>query len=700
MTNSSTWLEDNLRYLTAALTWLRLRLELCAEEQNDAAAIKKDVAKDARGRASKPLAGSLEERVAEALVEMEKLADKMASPPALILLAESLGLSKFEQEILLLCAAMEFDSSIPHLCARIVSKRGGPAASNAPTFAVALTAFEKPAWDALSPDAPLRYWRLLEIDQPGSQPLTASPLRADERIVGFLKGLNRPDDRLALYLSLVEEATAEAPMPASQQIVCDAIVNRWKLSSDAGALPLIQLLGPEFASKQVVAAKVAKMMGTQLYRITAEALPAQAAELELLSRLWQRESRLMPTVLLLQAQTLDPSPSDLHAAYARRFLARLPGRTLLATREGWSDIVHETFFFDVAKPTREEQRAAWLAALGAKQEATAGLLAAQFNLTGMEIQRISQEIPEKLKGEALSNALWESCLMHSRPLLDRLAHRIDCRASWDEIVLPEPERQLLQQIRNQVTERNTVYEDWGFSARMSRGRGISVLFAGESGTGKTMAAEVIANALHLNLYRIDLSAVVSKYIGETEKNLRQLFDAAENGGAILFFDEADALFGKRSEVKDSHDRYANIEINYLLQRMEAYSGLAILATNMRSSLDVAFTRRLRFIVNFPFPSVADRKRMWQKAFPAKTPLQDLDYDRLAKFNLTGGSISNAAINSAFLAAQANGRVTMAFALAAIRQELIKLDRPLNEADFVWAEETSANDSRSKRKEIA
>jgi SpoVK/Ycf46/Vps4 family AAA+-type ATPase len=218
---------------------------------------------------------------------------------------------------------------------------------------------------------------------------------------------------------------------------------------------------------------------------------------------------------------------------------------------------------------------------------------------------------------------------------------------------------------------------------MNRGLGITALFAGESGTGKTMGAEVIAADLRLNLYRIDLSAVVSKYIGETEKNLCRLFDAAEDGGAILFFDEADALFGKRSEVKDSHDRYANIEVNYLLQRMEAYSGLAILATNMRGALDVAFTRRLRFIVTFPFPSVADLRRMWQKAFPPQTPVEPLDYGRLARLNLTGGGITNAAVNAAFLAAESGTRVTMSSALAAARQELIKLDRPINEADFQW-----------------
>jgi SpoVK/Ycf46/Vps4 family AAA+-type ATPase len=200
-----------------------------------------------------------------------------------------------------------------------------------------------------------------------------------------------------------------------------------------------------------------------------------------------------------------------------------------------------------------------------------------------------------------------------------------------------------------------------------------------------MAAEVIANALRLNLYRIDLSAVVSKYIGETEKNLQRLFDSAENGGAILFFDEADALFGKRSEVKDSHDRFANIEINYLLQRMEAYRGLAILATNMKSALDPAFIRRLRFIVSFPFPGASERKAIWQRVFPANVPQTTLDYERLARLNIAGGNIHNIALGAAFLAAKAGSPVNMPLVLEAARAEFRKLERPINEADFLWRE---------------
>lgn len=701
-TQAATWQEENSLYLSAAIAWLRLHLAWCAERGRTAGTDSKPATASRRKKetATRPAtetkaAESLEERVAEAQLEMDTVAGRMTSYPALVFLAQALGLSKFETEIVLLCAAVEFDSSIPELCAQISGKAAaGSSGSEMPTFALALTVFDDPAWDALSPDGPLRYWRLLEIDQPGFQSLTSSPLRVDERMVGFLKGLNRLDDRLVPFLTPIPSPTGlGVALPPSQQVPADAIAAQWERGGEGGftpslpSIPLVQLLGPDYASKQNIAASVAAALGHRLFRMAADALPTQVAEIETLSRLWQRESRLIPVALLVDAQTPDSPLSEAQAAVIRRFLSRTVGLIFLCTRDGWSVGGRDSCSFEVASPTRDEQRAAWMAALGTGQGATAGSLAAQFNLTLTDIQRIAEEVSAYQKGgQSQPDRLWDQCLAKVRPVLDKLARRIQTRVTWQDIVLPEEQEMLLHQIGAQVRERATVYEDWGFSTRMSRGLGISALFTGESGTGKTMAAEVIAHELRLNLYRIDLSAVVSKYIGETEKNLALLFDAAENGGAILFFDEADALFGKRSEVKDSHDRYANIEINYLLQRMESYSGLAILATNMRSALDVAFTRRLRFIVNFPFPGVADRKRLWMKAYPAKTPLQQLDYDRLARFNLTGGSISNVAINSAFLAAHAEGRVNMTCALAAIRQEFIKLDRPINRADFVWHEE--------------
>jgi ATP-dependent 26S proteasome regulatory subunit len=292
------------------------------------------------------------------------------------------------------------------------------------------------------------------------------------------------------------------------------------------------------------------------------------------------------------------------------------GICFLGTQTPWSHLEYANYSVEIEKPTLAEQQDAWARMLEEEEASISTRLAGQFDLSLTAIQQIAQSaLDEEVVAQSpLQDRLWDACRVSVHPQLDTLAQRLRPRATWDDIVLPEEEFRLLQQIVDQK-----VYEQWGFARKMHRGLGISALFVGASGTGKTMAAEVLANALRLNLYRIDLSAVVSKYIGETEKNLRRLFDAAESGGTMLFFDEADALFGKRSEVKESHDRFANIEINYLLQRMESYKGLAILATNMKSALDHAFMRRLRFIINFPFPGVTERKQMWQKVFPQDTP---------------------------------------------------------------------------------
>jgi SpoVK/Ycf46/Vps4 family AAA+-type ATPase len=311
-------------------------------------------------------------------------------------------------------------------------------------------------------------------------------------------------------------------------------------------------------------------------------------------------------------------------------------------------------------------------------------LAGQFVLDVPAIRSIARRAAALGGPAGLADRLWRGCLAHTRPRLDALAQRLTSAVSWDDIVLPAEELTALHEIADQVAHRHTVYYRWGFADRISRGLGISALFSGPSGTGTSMAAEVIANNLRLDLHRIDLSTVVDKYIGETEKNLRRLFDAAESGGAILFFDEADALFGKRSEVKDSHDRYANIEVNYLLQRMESFTGLAVLATNMRSALDPAFLRRLRFVVNFQFPSMSLRREIWARVLPPATPRDPrLDLDRLARLPATGGMIRNIAMNAAFAAAAAGTDVTMPLLLAAARSEFRKADLPIQDRDFNW-----------------
>ncbi|MGD8626814.1 MAG: ATP-binding protein, partial [Anaerolineae bacterium] len=674
MSELEQWAQNNETYLAAALAWLRQRLARLA----DAAETVEDRGSLVGGLfARKPAAGDEGEgRGAEIEAAAEAMAEARAAdpPPALALLSGRLGLSRFEEEVLLLCAGMELDTRLAGLCARAQDDPERPY----PTFALAMALFDEPAWEALSPERPLRHWQLIEINQPGAQPLTTSALRADERIVNYLKGLNYLDDRLAPLLSPLEASLEIGALPASQQEAVDLAARHLAQAAAIGQPPVIQLVGVDSLSKQLVAGRAAARLGLHLYRLPAELLPAQAAELETLARLWQRESTLLPLALYLDAQAAD-APAEAEAAKGpaapplHRFLARNQGVCLVATREVRPGLGTATIAVEVDRPTPGEQQAAWAVSLNGAGEALAASpaqLAGQFNLNLTTIQQIAQaaSLGPALETEAdgaegpapaaIHDRLWEACLLRTRPRLDTLAQRLEPKATWDDIVLPQAEMEALRQIADQVACRSLVYDAWGFRQRMNRGLGISALFAGESGTGKTMAAEVMANDLRLNLYRIDLSTVVSKYIGETEKNLRKLFDAAEDGGAILFFDEADALFGKRSEVRDSHDRYANIEVSYLLQRMEAYRGLAILATNLKSALDHAFLRRLRFIVNFPFPGAEERRAIWQRAFPPETPLGKLDFDRLARLSLTGGSIHNIALNAAFLAARAGTPVTM------------------------------------------
>ncbi len=694
--DGQTWLDGNARYLAASFAWLRLKLQaLAAPAQpryHNESAPAGEALPGAESSAwlSLPADEAAASKLAQSAAERAKAA-AIHPPPALLGLGKRLGLTTFEQEVLLLCAGVELDASLARLCALAQGGSGQPF----PTFALARLLFDDPAWECLAPDRPLRGWRLVELLPGAALPVASTPLRADERIIQHLRGLNTLDDRLAAYLSPLPESAAlpgtpGAPgtpgVPPSHRRLAEAIVQRWQSADPDLPLPIVQLSGADALSKQSVAAQAAQGPGLQVHYLSSSLLPAQPAELETLALLWQRESSLHPLALYLDAQDEDPAASE-RAALLSRFLLRADGVIFLAVRESWQHLGRSSFTLEVSKPTPAEQRALWESLIGSQLAASplaVSQLAAQFNLNTPTIRQVVQAAAAPgLSGALLERRLWEACRAAARPHLDALAQRIELKAGWDDLILPPEQAGLLRQLAGQVSQRQTVYEDWGFAEKMNRGLGISALFTGETGTGKTMAAEVIANELQLNLYRIDLSAVVNKYIGETEKNLRRLFDAADDGGAILFFDEADAIFGKRSEVKDSHDRYANIEINYLLQRLESYRGLAILATNQREALDTAFIRRLRFIIHFPVPEAAERRLIWQRAFPPRTPLQPLDYDHLARFNLTGGNIHSIALNAAFLAARAGAPVSMPLVLSAIRSEYLKLEKVVYESDPIW-----------------
>jgi hypothetical protein len=594
-------------------------------------------------------------------------------PSALDAVCAQLGLSGFERQIIVLCVAPELDGRF----GEVLGAAQGDTARAYPTFGLALAAFPDAHWSALSPWAPLRRWRLIE---PGPGLLTAAPLHVDEWLLHMLTGAGGLDQRLA---AVVRPLEAAGPAPASAEAAVQALTAAW-LRPGPG-VP-VALRGPARQPKRAVFAAACARLGWQPFVLDAADLPASAAERDELMRLWERGALLSQAALLVECYDVDEAGSR---GVLERFVDRLAMPAAVAVADGARAGTRPCLTVDAAKPTQAEQRGLWRAALGGDDgfrslNGTLDRVVAQFDLDAEAIAAAAGRAlgnPEAGPAVDAGRRVWDACRRSARGGLDTLAQRLESAATFDDLVLPDAQRELLGDILGHVRYRSRVYEEWQMSGPSRRGLGISALFAGPTGTGKTLAAEVLAGALALDLYRIDLSQVISKYIGETEKNLRRIFEAAGDSGAVLLFDEADALFGRRSEVRDSHDRYANVEISYLLQAMESYRGLAVLTTNMRSALDPAFLRRLRFVVTFPFPGPAERARIWQRAFPPATPTEGLDVARLAQLSVAGGNIRTIALHAAFAAAQAGGPVGMPEVLRAAVAEYAKLERPLSDAEI-------------------
>jgi ATPase family protein associated with various cellular activities (AAA)/winged helix domain-containing protein len=591
----------------------------------------------------------------------------MPAPAAIDQLSRSFGLSPFERDVLLLCAGVEMDAALAAQCDGANADPRAPG----PSFGLALAALDGAHWSALAPVGPLRRWRLVEVNE--SNGLSRGRLRIDERILHYLAGMNYLDTRLR---SLLRPALLPSVMAEAHWAVRDE-VKRGIEQATAGHAPLVWLTGDDELGQADVAADAAASLGLGLHKLNARDVPTGHAEIEALATLWEREALLLGSTLLVSCGD-EPPPQA-----AVRFVETLRGLFFVSASQP-QRLERPVLRFIVDKPDAADQKRLWQRALGEGAERVDEALdgiAGQFKLSARTIQAEGAQLASKLADSARPETeLWSACRTLGRSKLDELAQRIESTAGWDDLILPDAQKTTLRQLGAHVRHRLKVYVEWGFSDRGARGSGISALFTGESGTGKTLAAEVLAHELQLDLYRIDLSAVVSKYIGETEKNLRRVFDAAEDSGAILLFDEADALFGKRSEVKDSHDRYANIEVSYLLQRMESYRGLAILTTNLKAALDAAFQRRLRFVVQFPFPDQGLREAIWRRAFPARAPLEGIDNGKLARLNVTGGSIRNIAINAAFRAAELQDSVSMTHLLYAAHHEASKRERPLSDAE--------------------
>ena len=428
MNNGADWQKGNAQYLSAAMVWLRACLEEFAGQQTENQSVLALPALPVReGRKSTwrhflggtaelpaktpnlllPGAGTRgDQRVARAAAAMQAAANEMDPPPALLILSQRLGLSQFEQQVLILCLGMELDTGIAGLCARCQKDPGRPY----PTFALAFSLFEGASWEALSPERPLRYWRLIEITQPGGQPLTTSALRADERIVNYNKGLNYLDDRLLPLLTPIDQPTGGPDLPPSHRDAVDTIIWRLKHVDANRSLPIVQLLGADPASKQLVAAEVSNSIGVQLYRLPAMLLPTQAADIETLARLWQRESLLLPLALYLDTlgQSADPAVSG-PSSPVTRLLERMEGAVFLDTRECWPGLHKLTVSVDITKPTAAEQAAAWQSALGLAAGESPAQLAAQFNLSYTTIRQLAGDaFSEQTDQTEQHDRMWEA----------------------------------------------------------------------------------------------------------------------------------------------------------------------------------------------------------------------------------------------------------------------------------------------------
>ncbi|MDN5794384.1 MAG: ATP-binding protein [Intrasporangium sp.] len=579
---------------------------------------------------------------------------------ALSALCQGFSLSTFERAVLVLAAGPDLDGSFPALCADAQDDPHRPY----PTFGLALATLPDAHWSALSPAGPLRCWHLVELS--GGQSPAHDPIRADEYVLHLLTGAGSPDPRLAG----IAEPDDRPPTTATASLTTQArlLAGLWgPRPGTSGSAVLPCLVSRDPGSRLDLARHAAALLGLDVLLVDARALPGHPSDVALLTRLIERTCVLEGRVAVIE---LDPD-DDPGSGAAQRLADQTSVPVALSARDLARGRRRHTVPVEVGHPTRVEQRELWCEALSGPADAIregVDHVTGAFDLDAGTIASTADLVRAGM-------SLWEAARRATRPRMEALAQRIEPSATLDDLVLPAAQHARLAEMAVHVRHRGTVYGDWAMG-RSGRGLGTTALFAGPSGTGKTMAAEALAADLELDLYRVDLSAVVSKYIGETEKNLRRLFDAADDAAAVLLFDEADALFGRRTEVRDSHDRYANVEVSYLLQRMEQYRGIAVLTTNFREALDPAFSRRLRFVVEFPFPDTAARLEIWRGTFPPQAPVEGLDLSVLAHLNLSGGGIRSVAVNAAFHAADDGGVVRMHHVLRAARAELAKLDLSL------------------------
>lgn len=664
MTSADDWLLRNRALLTAWVEHLRGRLRVRA------------------GRADGHLPPS-DEPMPEG--------DGAAPPEVGVQIGETLSLTRFARAVLMLAAAAEIDAEVHRLCGLCLGATGGMR----PTFGLALSLLSGSNWTDLHPEAPLRRFGLIELD-PGAGLLEAG-LRIDEGVLHHLFGFDYRDAVLRPMLRPPPTVGAVAPSHAQ---AAERLGARWRESLAAGRGAVVAIDGPDVDDRLGFAAQVSAQIGWACWVVVVDRLPGDAAARDRMAVRWARLAALDRRTLVVDAENVASEGAGVEAV--RWLMGVVSSPAIVCSRRPLALGGVELLRFSLARPTRAEQRVLWVstAARVAGDDSAAGdvsvsgdgitldeaLVDRLVNACDMTAGRIALALgaargEAAQTGDGFGEVLWRVCREQNRGDLDELARRVEAKTTLADLVLPDEQSRQLHQICAWLAQRVTLFDRWGLDGGGNRGLGAAVLFAGPSGTGKTTAAEAIADAIGLDLYHIDLSAVMSKYIGETERNLARIFDAAEASGAVLLFDEADALFGRRTAVRDSHDRYANVETSYLLQRVEAFRGLAVLTSNMKHNLDPAFMRRLRAVVEFPAPDAAVRRAIWQRMLPSTVPTAGLDFDRLAQLSVTGGVIRNIVLNAAALAADAKVPLGMAHLLDATRSECRKMERPLTPAEI-------------------
>jgi hypothetical protein len=616
-------------------------------------------------------------------------------------LSQIFHLDPFEERCVLICLAPEVDRKYEQIYAYLHDDltRRKPTIGLVLELLCASPEEMFAARAAFEPRGTLLQARLIHVEgmREGLSPLLSRGLKLEDRIAGFLLGSRT----IAPAVQDLAHLVAPVARPDVSLIAGDmrarlgAAIRERLERTEPGSL-VVYLHGPHGAETAALAHAVCHDLGMPLIEADVERMLADPRPFDETAWLVAREAVLQPAALCVsefdqlfaEEQGQTPPREKLRALVtAVQALSRV---TFLLSTRPWSPAgVLESLdgFVEIAlgAPDGAAAEALWEQRLRGKPLGDGidpGTFASRFKLTpgqvGDAVALAGSLASWRAPGDGTISAgdLAAACRAQAGLRLSRVARKVEPCYGWEDIVLPADQLEQLREIRDQAQHRHVVFGEWGFGRRLSLGKGLSTLFSGPPGTGKSMAAEVLARELGLDLYKIDLSRVVSKYIGETEKNLDRVFAAAEASNAILFFDEADALFGKRSEVRDSHDRYANVEVSYLLQKMEEYEGVAILASNLRQHLDQAFLRRLAFMVHFPFPDEESRLRIWEHAWPEETPLDDdVDFGFLAhEFRLSGGNIRNIVVAAAFLAAAARGRVTQSHLLHATRREYQKMGK--------------------------